>query len=255
LDQLIDILQIPQSCRVNKKVTKAFFKRNFELTTAERNILDDPTQILQIDWIASVKPENSNIKAKSVDLSTFEEIQIFNLFTGCASAPGKKKIAELIQKYIPYHILLCIFDDTSFVLNTCEKRINQNDSAKRTVEKFYFTNDIDYSSPSVNQKSFIDSMAFAELDKQNLKTFYDSYTARIIALQTSDYTGLFNIRKYDRCKLDVQYIENIIRLQTEIITLQNQAKKENQLNIQVELNNAIQVKRQEIITLEDFLKS
>lgn len=66
-------------------------------------------------------------------------------------------------------------------------------------------------------------MAFTELDKQNLKTFYDSYTARIIALQTSDCTGSFNIRKYDRSKFDVHYIENIIRLQTEISTLQNQA--------------------------------
>lgn len=96
-------------------------------------------------------------------------------------------------------------------------------------------------------------MAFTELDKQNLKTFYDSYTARIIALQTQDCTYLFNIRKYDRSKLDVHYIENIIRLQTEISTLQNQAKNKNQLNILVDLNRHIQKRKGEINKFKKLL--
>jgi len=71
------------------------------------------------------------------------------------------------------------------------------------------------------------------MDKQNLKTLFDSYTSRIIALQAAELTGMFIIRKNERSKQAVQHLENIARLESEIITLLNRAKKESQLNIKL----------------------
>jgi len=241
---------------VNKKITKAFFKRNFELTTAEKKLLDDFTIIIQIDWLASVKPENSNIIAYTYEQVIYEEVVIISVQTSDDNFDkNKQKIAELIQKYIPYNILLCIYNNKFFVLNTCDKRINQNDATKRTIEKYYFTENISITKPIEKQKSFIKSLAFSELDKQNLKTFYDSYTSRIIALQAAVLTGIFTIRKNERSKQDVQHLENITQLQSEILTLQNQAIKETQLKIQVQLNTEIQKKRKEIKKLEKLIIS
>ena len=241
---------------VNKKITKAFFKRNFELTTAEKKLLDDFTIIIQIDWLSSIKPENSNIITYTHDQYVYEEVQIISVQTSDDNFDkNKQKIAELIQKYIPYNILLCIYNSSNFVLNTCDKRINQNDSTKRTIEKYYFTENINIPKPIEKQKSFIKSLAFSELYKQNLKTFYDSYTSRIIALQAAELTGIFTIRKNERSKQEVQHLENITQLQSEILTLQNQAIKETQLKIQVQLNAEIQKKRKEIKKLEKLITS
>ena len=254
MDNLLHILQIPESCMVNKKITKAFFKRNFDLTVAEKKLLDDSTTIIQMEWLASIKPENSNILSFTHEQSVFEELVIMTVQTGDDDFDkNKQRIAELIQKYIPYHIVLCIYNSSKLVFNTCEKRINQNDSSKRTVEKFYFTENISSTFPTEKQKSFIKSLAYSELDKQNLKTCYDAYTNRLVALQAAELAGVYTVRKNERSKQDVQHLENIARLQSEILVLQNNAVKETQLNIQIELNAAIQERKKEIKKLEDFI--
>lgn len=239
---------------VNKKIPKAFFKRNFELTTAETKLLDDYTAIIQMEWLASVKPDNANIISISEDQSVYEEQVIISVQTGEDNFDKNKlKIAELIQKYIPYHILLCICNSSYFILNTCTKRINQNDASKRTVINQFYSEKISIDAPTENQSSFINSLAFSELDKQNLKTLCDSYTNSIIALQASELTGIYTIRKSERSKQDVQHLENIARLRDEILTLQNQAAKETQISNQVQLNAAIQERRKQIKVLEEFI--
>jgi len=249
--QLTTILQIPDSCLVNKKITKAFFKRNFELTAADKKLLDDFSVITQIDWLASVKPDNSNISACTHEQSVYEEVVIISVLSNNDDFDKyKQRIAEIIQKYIPYHILLCIYSSVVFVLNTCDKRMNQNDASKRTIEKYYFTENISISAPTNKQKQFIKSLAFSLLDKQNLKTFFDSFTSRLIALQAAEITGSYTIHKISRSKQDVIHIEKIALLNSEILNLQNQAIKESQLNIQVKLNAAIQEKKKEIKKIE-----
>jgi len=140
-------------------------------------------------------------------------------------------------------------------LNTCYKRINQNDATKRTVEKSYFTENISPIAPDERQMQFLNSLAFAVMDKQNLKTLFDAYTNRIIALQASELTGIYTIRKNERSKQDVKHLENIARLRSEILTLQNQAIKETQLKVQVMLNADIQERIKEIKKLEKILTS
>jgi len=241
---------------VNKKITKAFFKRNFELTTAEKKLLDDFTVVVQIDWLASIKPENSNIVACVHEQSVYEEVVIISVQTGdTCFDKDKQKIAELIQKYIPYHILLCIHNDNFLVLNTCDKRVNQNDATKRFMERQYFTEKISIKSPTERQKSFTNSLSFPALNKQNMKTIYDAYSARIIALQAAEVIGTFTIRHNERSKQDVQYLENIARLHSEISALQNQAINETQLNVRIQMNTAVQQIKKEIKKLEELIST
>ena len=63
----------------------------------------------------------------------------------------------------------------------------------------------------------------------------------------------FQIRKTEQSKQDVLYLEEISRIQTEIIFLQNLIKKETQLNIQIEINNLLQLKRKQIKGLQHKL--
>lgn len=247
---------MPEACLVNKKITKAFFKRNFELTLSESKFLDDFSVFIQIDWLASIKPENSNIIAFTSAQSTIEEVVIIAVQTNDADFDkNKQKIAELIQKFIPYHILLCIYSENQFVLNVAEKRTNQNDSTKRTIEKQYFTENISIAKYSDKQRAFVNSLAFSLLDKLNLKTLFESYVSRIIAIHTADVLTSFEIRSSERSKQDIQNLELISLLKSEIVTLQNKANLETQLNILVEVNNAIQEKRKEIKNLENIITS
>jgi hypothetical protein len=248
------ILQIPEKCLVNKKITKAFFKRNFDLISSEKALLDDFNVISAIDWLASVNPTTSNINLYKDDQYLYEEVQVIIVHTSEIDfEKNHQRIADLIQKYIPYPILLSVVNNFRFVLNACDKKINQNDSSRRTMEKKYSTESIDQQTKTERQESFINSLSFSELDKTNLKTYYDSYIQRMIALQTAELSGVFTPRTKDRTQSDMEMLEKIETLQKEIQALQNQAKKESQLNQRIILNTEIQSKRKLIEHLKALI--
>ena len=255
MEQLLQILQIPERCLVNKKITKAFFKRNFDLTLSEKKLLDDYVSVEQIDWLASIKPNHSNIEGYTDSQMVFEEIQVISVLCNAADfEKTKQKIIDLVQKYIPYHILLCVCNSKEFVLNTCYKRVSMNDSSKRTIEKSFVTETISFAEPFDKQQAFLASIAFENLDKHNLRTLYESYSASITALKTAELTGAFANRPIERSKQDVLHLDEINKLEKEIIVLQNQAIKETQLNVQVKINAEVQSRRKEITKIKKILE-
>ena len=251
MNPLNDILQIPGRCLVHKKITKVFFKRNFELSRGEKTVLEN---LISIDWLASMSPSNANIPVYKDEQTIFEEVQVIivtvseNDFTN-----NHVKIADLVQKYIPYPILLFIRNEQSFIINACDKKVNQKDDTKRTIEKMYFTEIIHDNSKTKPQVDFLKSLTFSVLDKTNQKTLYEAYIQRMIALQTASVKGVFVPRSKDRSQSDMENMEKIETLTKEIDFLQNQIKKESQLNNRVEMNMRIQEKRNDIDQLKKAL--
>lgn len=250
MDALNTILQIPERSLVNKKITKAFFKRNFDLTITEKALLDDAAIFQSIEWLACISPSNSNINAYKDEHSIFEEVQIIAVHTSDVDfEKNQQRITDLVQKYIPYPILLCIISSQLIVINACDKKINQNDSAKRAVEKKYSSDAIQLHHPTEQHKGFLQSLAFDELDKTSLKTCYESYIRQIIALQAATVTGVFTVGTRESTQRRVELLEKIDSLQKEIQLLQNQAINESQLNKRVVLNTRLQEKRKEAAQL------
>ena len=254
IDRLINILEIPERCLLNRKLPKTFFKRNFDLTISEKKLLEDANVITASEWLATISPASANINKYEEGQYLYEEVEII-----CVQTSPKEfdrnvpKIAELVQKHIPYPIVLCVFHGNVLVLNTCDKRINQNDNTRRTIEQRYFSEKIDFSSLSDTQVPFLNNIAFGSLDKTNLKTYYDGYTQSIIALQAATYSGTFIPRSKERTDEDVQNLQKIQTLQNEIAILQNLANKETQLNQKVAINLQVQEKREEIIQLKTLI--
>lgn len=249
LSTIIDILQLPTRCLLNKKITKAFFKRNFDLTIVERSLLDK--QIVGIDWLASLSAENINVPSYLNEDISYEEIQIITADISCGNFEAEYlKIAELIHKYIPYAILLCIYDLEQMVWSTFDKRVNQKDANKRIIDKRYFTEIIPLKEKTESQNEFLNSLVFSKLSKANLYELYNNYVERIFALQASTLNGTFTVRTQSRTQSDRLLLKNIEKLQQEVEKLSKLVRKETQLNKQVNLNLLIQDKRREITQLK-----
>lgn len=244
-----DILQLPSRCLLNKKITKTFFKRNFELTIAERSLLDK--RILSLGWLASLREENINIPSYINDDINYEEVQVITVnIIEVDFLTEQSKVAELIHNYIPYPILLCVYDVKKMVFSTFDKRINQKDTNKRIIDKRHFTEVIPLQDKTALQHYFLNSLAFSNLRKTNLCELYNSYTERIFALKVSNLNSTFTIRTQKRTQIDMLLLEKIDNLRQEIEKLSNTAKKETQLNKQVSFNLQIKDKREEIAQLK-----
>lgn len=256
LSHIIQALNLPEKCLVDKKITKAFFKRNFDMTSAERSLLDDANAIISIDWIASISPANANVPAWQDDEATFEEIQVIAVTTTAENLIKQAtRIIDLIQKYIPYHQLLVLTDGVRSVWNVAYKRINQNDSSRRTVEKKFTTEPIDLECDNKIHTAFIGSLNFNNLASTDLKVLYDAYIQCFVGLSTATILGTFEARPADQTKEAVELLEQINQLEKEIVVLRSFAQKETQLNKRIELNTQLQQKRKQIEQLKNTLAS
>lgn len=254
METLQKILQIPDRCLARKKISKAFFKRNFDLTNAEKSLLEDASAIVSIDWVASISLSTANIPPYKDEKQLFEEVQIILVET--AGDPLDKKqhrIADLIQKYIPYPVLMGIRQDGWVVWNACDKSINQNDSSRRVIDKKYDSPLMQYTLANDLQRQFYKGMAFASLDKTNLKSYYESYIQAIVSLQVAGVSGVYVARTREQTQQDQEVLEKIEILQKEILILQNQAKSESQLNQQVALNTQIHEKKSQMEQLKALI--
>ena len=253
-NQIVHILQLPERCLVNKKITKAFFKRNFDMNSAEKNLLEDFNIFTSIDWIASISQANANVTAYQDYESTFEEIQVIAITTSPESLHKyASKIIDLVQKYIPYHILLIVHDGVKSIWNVTYKCINQNDNNKRTVDKKYTTGCISANTSNKVYEAFFEALSFNKVPSTNLKVLYDGYVQCFVGLITAPIIGTFEARPAERTKEDALRLESIALLEKEITVITKVAQKETQLNKKIELNTQVQQKRKQIENLKNTI--
>ena len=247
-----NILNLPERCLLNKKLTKAFFLKNFELTASEIKRLNN--QIESMTWLASLQPSNTNIPAIANNDYSYEEIQVIivKVPIGEVEKDGEK-YAELVHKYIPYQLFLIIEDDSQYLISLADKRINQADKNKRTINHFYPSPVLSKLYKNEITEAFYKTITFSQLDKTNLETTYKSCIQAVTQLKTAFITGTYHIRSYKRSQdeMKLQYLAQIIT--QEIIYLQKQIKKEPQLNGRVKLNIVIHEKRKKIEEIKDKL--
>jgi hypothetical protein len=228
--------------------------KNFELSSTEKKVLNNTIQ--SMDWLASVKPSNSNIPEYKDENYVFEEVQFMlcTLNENTLSINSDKCIS-LFQKYIPYQIVLIVEDDNGFILNTCDKRINLNDKTKRTIEKQISTPVISKLYKNEITSDFFDSLDFVKQDKVSLQRLYKGYINSIIQLQSSIVIGSFSKRTNVRTEEDLKLLDSMNIIEKEVIRLTNQLKKETQMSSKVSLNMEIQKKRKEIEIIKNKLST
>jgi hypothetical protein len=240
-----DIFQIPERSLVQQRLTKAFFLRLVGLTSVEKRLLN--TDIENMEIIGQLIPDKSNIPSVVNETDSFEQV----LMIVCTVANNElDKLAErciqFVQKYISHQLILVVEDSFHFIVNAAEKRINQVDKTKLTIERYFTTGTLSKLYKNEPTYAFIEALDFKNLDKTNLELFYKSYIQAIVQFKAATITGTYHKRSNARTILDMQQLEQIDHLERDIILLASQIKKESQLNEKVQLNIKIQERRNEI---------
>ena len=247
-----NILTLPLRCIVDKKLTKAFFQKNYVLTASEKKLLTEKIEGMQ--WLGMISPTNANIPAVKTPEYDFSLINIFVIaLHGTSINPDGTKAIQLLQKYLPDQALIVVENEFEFIINTCDKRINQVDKSKRTIERYYTTEPIAKLYKKANEQAFFEALAFHTLDKTNLQTSYTSYSNAIVQLKAAEVTGTFKTRSKVRSAEDLVLMTQIEDKDEEIASLRSQLKRETQLNAQVKLNLAIQGLKTEIEEIKNLL--
>jgi len=236
-------MEIPEPCFLKQKVFKKHFYENVTLNRVDKKAFTD--DIDEIHWLYTLKPETINIPALVSTERDYSEVAVVQV--NLTENARYQRIAQIIQRTIPYPLLLVFYHKNHIVLSVADKQINQVDQEKVKVNDFYDTGWIDLGEPSKAEKDFIKSFIIKKFSYQNFYAFYADMTACIIALNCAKLGGSFTLNTECSLEQRIEYLENIRQTQQKIQTLRAALKKETQFNHKLGINMQI---KQSQLTLE-----
>lgn len=230
-------LAIPASCHLGKRVYKKLFYENAPLNAADKKAFTEDVEDIQ--WRYTLKPETINIARYEDDEREYHEIAVLQV--NLKSLKHYKRIAQVIQRAIPYPSLIVLVNGTRIALSTADKRINRADRELIRVETFHETDWLDLANLSELERAFMESCAIIQFSYHHFYAFYGDLTARIIALNCAHLNGTYTLDKALSKEERIELLNRIRHSQQQLAELRAALKNESQFNRQVELN--VQIKK------------
>ncbi|MFP3865923.1 DUF4391 domain-containing protein [Pseudomonas capeferrum] len=240
LEAFIDQLSIPRSCELNKPVFKKHVLENGVLDIADKTALKDDVD--KIRWLYTLKPATINVAAHVDSERDFSEVAVLQV--DLTSAKRLKRIANFMQRSIPYPLILLFAQGDQICLSIADKRINQADKEKWVVEDALYTDWIDLAAPTLTQAAFMEDCNINSFSFTNFLSFYKSLAERVIAMNCATHSGRYERGATDNIESKpsegrLERLRKLERLNLQKSEIANKLKKEKQLGRQVELNTKI----------------
>lgn len=242
IEALYQYMAIPEACFLGNRIYKKLFYENAQLNVTDKKAFGD--DVVTIYWRYTLKPETINIARFQDDERDYPEIAILQV--NLKENKHYKRIAQIIQRAIPYPLLIVFSNGPCLALAVADKRLSRADLDKITVEAFYETDWIDLENMNEVERLFIESCAIRHLSYQNFYAFYGDLTARIIAFNCAKLSGSYTLDSDLSREQRVDNLNTIRQAQQKLIELRAALKNESQFNRQVALNVQIKQLTQEI---------
>lgn len=230
-------LAIPEACHLGKRVYKKLFYENAALNAADKKAFIE--DIEDIHWLYTLKPETINIGRFQDDEHDFSEVAILQV--NLKDKKPYKRIAQVIQRAIPYPLMIVFVEGSNIALSLADKRINRADREKIMVEAFHETDWMDLANLNEAERVFLDSCAITRFSFNNFYEFYGDLTARIVALNCAHLNGTYTLDNALSREERIALLNHIRQSQQQLAELRAALKNESQFNRKVQLN--IQIKK------------
>lgn len=239
VDKLYKKMNIPAECNVGSTIFKKLFYENGTMTSSDKEMFTN--DIEKITWKYSFKEENLNIKPFKNDELDYEEIALIEV--SLSKESKFKKICEIIQKTIPYPLIIVLTHDEKVLINAAYKRINKVDESKNTLDDFIYSNWICMGNLKDNEVSFLNSIDIKNFSFANMYKFYCSFVEKLNLLNASSITGDFEVLKNKDIQEVNELNNQIEKLSNQIEKLKIYINKEQHFNKRMDIN--IKIKKLE----------
>lgn len=248
--RIYEEMNIPESCIANNTIFKKLFHQNGTMTTSDKELFKN--NIDKIIWKYSFKEETLNIKPFKNEELDYEEVALIEVHINNDSK--YKRICEIIQKTIPYPLIIVLIFEGKVQYNAAYKRINKVDESKNAALDFIYSPWIDSNNLKVNEISYINSIDIMKFSFVNMYKFYCSFVEKINLLNASIVTGDYESLK-NKDVQEVNKLNNQIEdINNEIDKLKNQINREKNFNRKIDINIQIKNMESERSTLIDELR-
>ncbi|NOX25434.1 MAG: DUF4391 domain-containing protein [Deltaproteobacteria bacterium] len=241
-------LAIPDSCYLGKRVFKKLFYENTRFNATDKKTFRNDVET--IEWRYTLKPETINISRYEDDEREYFEVAVIQV---TLKEPKRyRRIAQIIQRAIPYPLLIVFRHGAAIALSVAAKRINRADREKILTEELQETHWLNLENLLDYEKEFLEKFGITNYSYNNFYEFYNDLTDRITTLNCAVHTGCYSLTTEgtETCEKAGHYntsetgnrlkrLQELERLQQEKAELRNRLKKEKNMGTQVELNTQV----------------
>jgi hypothetical protein len=234
LDEFYQNMMVPESCALHKRIFKKHFYENGKLNAADKKAFSE--DITNIEWRYTLKPSTINIPRFEDDQHEYLEIAILEIDLNSRKRAGR--IAQVVQRTIPYPLIIIFKCNDHIALNIAEKRINRADSNKIVTETFYDTSWIDLGAPKLWQQEFLKDFCIKNFSYRDLYAFYQSTLKRIIALSCAEHSERYALESREGLLTEdrARSLKEIEKLHQEQGEIRSKLKSEKNMGTKVQLN-------------------
>ena len=213
------MLNLPRGTVFNRRIPKQKFYENLSVTAELKRVFVE--QINVIYWKNKIAPSTVNLAAGK----TVAEIEVIEIRL---NQPGlDKRVLQLIDKEIPYHILFLLVYEGKVQAWIGYKEQSQGKGSAFKPGIYYHT-----------EWQPVDELSL-RLDGLIMDSVYEGFIRQIAGERLEDNTGV-------DLKDAVARDERRQKLQKEITALENKIRREKQFNIQVALNGELKRLKKEL---------
>lgn len=206
------MIELPQGTIFNRRIPKQKFYANLSVNTELKRIFVE--QINMIYWRNKISASTVNIAAGE----TVSEIEVIEIHLNQNSLD--KRVLQLIDRGIPYHILFLLMYEERVQVWIGYKEQSQGGMVAFKPGTYYHT---EWLTP--NELSL-------RLEGLNMDAVYESFIRQIAKERLDSKSG-------EDIKDAVARDERRLKLQKTIVALENKVRREKQFNKQVELNSQL----------------
>lgn len=233
---LATALALPADARVEQRVPKKLLLEQGAPTAADKRLIQNG--IDELTWLAALKPTNIGVPAYRDNVREYLEIAV--IAAGLRESAKPLRLAQLLHRAIPYPTMLVTARAESVSVSLAHKRWSQSEGGAVVVEDMRSTVPFRPDAPSECEAAFLASLALSGLQVRDMFALYQRWLDRVTALDAATVTGEFALpESAERATARREALAAYNQLKQEIGKLRAQAKKEKQMNRQVELNLAI----------------
>lgn len=213
------MIELPQGTAFNRRIPKQKFYENLSVNAELKRIFIEHINVIY--WRNKISPSTVNIAAGE----TVSEIEVIEIRLNQNSLD--KRVLQLIDREIPYHILFLLMYEEQVQAWIGYKEQSQGGTTAFKAGTYYNTAWV-----SADELSL-------RLDGLNMDAVYEGFIRQIAGERLDSKPG-------GELKDAVARDERRLKLQKEIATLENKVRKEKQFNKQVELNAELKRLKQDM---------
>lgn len=234
--EVLKALEFPKETYVLR--TFPFNRLAPRFTVNDKKFFQGVVETHGVRLLATINTKTTNISVYEDDVTAYQEIHLFQIKV--KDLKWAKRIYKIIAEAMPYPLLIrFVAGDKTKWIGAIHQKIEKTGLLK--VQKEYSTN------PKIDEREYLKSWAFRQVDKYHLKAFYEDLLQQIVRIELKETYG------YDTelgLAKGTAHLEAIEALDKEIESYITKAKKEPQMNKRIEWQmeaNKLKVKREKMI--------